>query len=243
MPKNHSTLGFAGPYRRYARDIGHNYVPILLFIIPLVVLGSGLVRGKTNNEVETRHQVLSDLLGRGQLTVELFPPLSYFLSVFLLSSALTIIARGSRLTMAHMVAWDSALDAAHTSTRLISAQRRWWPVLMSCYILALLIPLYGTTMSHEESALEASSALAACTLILAAVLRRIPSWAAQVLVITAGMLGCNALDWAACYARVTVRGFANLLSDIPAIPPPNTDPPLSPRVLLRVAWHTVFALT
>lgn len=71
---------------------------------------------------------------------------------------------------------------------------------MTC--LGIFMTQKGGTMLQTESPLEASSSLASCLLVLSMTPSLIPSWVGQILVIVAGNLGCNTIDWTLSYAVV-----------------------------------------
>ncbi|KAI1771874.1 hypothetical protein F4818DRAFT_193167 [Hypoxylon cercidicola] len=126
----------------------------------------------------------------------------------------------------------TCLISTSVHARISSLRRALWAASVLC-CLSFLIPVQGAATLHQESPLEASSALAACILLLAILSGHIPGWVGPFVGTLAHMLGCNAIDWILCYAALTARTFASLAPRIP---------PVSRWAWIQLACHLLFAL-
>ncbi|KAI1465658.1 uncharacterized protein F4812DRAFT_105429 [Daldinia caldariorum] len=175
--------------------------------LTLLVATSG---SKTIDEVKRRHRVNAELLAGGQLTLELFPPLSYLFAVVVPNEALRSTIVAARLTSTYMVLY-------HTANLHVGG---WWRIepTASCAVLFLQVWQRLVNMCTDEAnPLEASAAVAACLLLLPLLNFRGKGgarvgWARQILVIFAGMLGCNAADWILGYLAVTAQDLYSISS-------------------------------
>ncbi|KAH7123360.1 hypothetical protein B0J13DRAFT_628501 [Dactylonectria estremocensis] len=106
--------------------------------------------------------------------------------------------------------------------------------------LGTLMSRNGNPTLQSGSPLEVSSSLAACLVLLAMMPKLTPGWVGQILVIVAGTLGCNTIDWLLCYAVITARTFSKLVSDAPPMCSSGSSP--RPFCATRLACHMAFAL-
>ncbi|KAI2464119.1 hypothetical protein F4781DRAFT_87115 [Annulohypoxylon bovei var. microspora] len=197
-------------YRTPVRGCGWKFLKLLTscFLTLLITTSNS----KTIDEVERRHRANAELLARGQLTLDLFPPLSYLFTVVVPDRALHSTIVAARLISISMVLHP-------TPNRHLG---RWWWVepIGSCALLFLQATLQRLRNMHTEDeahSLEASAAVATCLLLLSLFNFGCKSgarlsWARQALVILAGMLGCNAADWILGYVAVTAQDLHSLSS-------------------------------
>ncbi|KAF7535864.1 hypothetical protein G7054_g5001 [Neopestalotiopsis clavispora] len=196
------------------------------FLALLVTVTSG----KISVEVERLYKANAQLLAEGQLVLDLFPPLSYFLTAAVPVWVLHHITLVARLF---------SVCAVLRPTRFGCLGRSWWVAPTGAYMF-LLLHSWQQPRDHgaaeNASSLEASTSIATYLLLLSllcfADTKGPPrlTWARQVLVILAGMLGCNLADWLLSYAAVTAQEFRwpSLLSQ-----PPGRN---------RLAWQMTFAI-
>ncbi|KAI8965567.1 hypothetical protein F5Y11DRAFT_295074 [Daldinia sp. FL1419] len=195
-------------YRTLVRGCVRQFLQVLAscFFVFLITTSSS----KTIEEVERRHRDNSELLAKGQLTLDLFPPLSYLFIVVVPDLALCPTVVAARLMSISIVLHQ-------TPNRHL---RYCWRVepIASCALLFLDAWKRLRSMCTEEAhSLEASAAVATCLLLLSLFNFRGKSgfrliWARQTLVVLAGMLGCNAVDWILSYVAVTAQDLYSLSS-------------------------------
>lgn len=177
------------------------------FFLSIFIATSG---GETDEGIKERHRANANLLARGQLTLDLFPPLSYFLA----TTAPQPILRLIEIT-ARSISISATLRrrTRHAYARPQSHRWVWWwaASAISCALL------YLQRWQEPPHPLGASAALASCLLVLSAISlgeerhARI-SWLRQFLAVLAGMFGCNSADWITCYTCILAQNMSSLSS-------------------------------
>lgn len=183
----------------------------LLRFIAFLLLGVFIATqsSKTGEEIKERHRANADLIARGQLTLDLFPPLSYYLATTAPQPILRLVEITARsISMSAML---------HSQMRngYASPQSHCWALWV-----ALVIPCTLLSLQREQEPphpLRSSAALGSCILVLSAVNLRGErhariSWLRQFLAVLAGMFGCNAADWITCYTSILAQNISSLSS-------------------------------
>ncbi|KAH8157754.1 hypothetical protein CIB48_g10491 [Xylaria polymorpha] len=181
---------------------GWSTVGIFAFSLSLFLLMPNS-NGVTADEMDRRHRANADLLAKGQLTLDLFPPLSY-----LFATATPVSTLRPVIVAARLISINSIL---HKLSK--EYFRRWWWVTPT-YIFLQPSPRHT---GLDPTPLDASAAVASSFLMLSVLSLQGSystrmAWAGQTIVILAGMLGCNATDWVLCYATVPAQDLCFLFS-------------------------------
>lgn len=167
---------------------------------------------KTDEGIQERHRANADLLARGQLTLDLFPPLSYYLATVPPQPILRLIEITARsISISATLHWHHQIRNAYARPQ--SQYWVWWGV-------ALVIPCTLLSLQRWQEPphpLRSSAALGSCLLMLSAINLRGErhariSWLRQFLAVLAGMFGCNGADWITCYTCIQAQNMSSLSS-------------------------------
>ncbi|KAI1138324.1 hypothetical protein F5Y05DRAFT_35581 [Hypoxylon sp. FL0543] len=184
--------------------------PWQFFAFCFLGLLTATLGGKPVDEVRRRHLANVELLARGQITLDLFPPLSYLFAMAVPESALRPATIAARLISVSMILRQTPNGSC-----------RWLVSTILCVALPFILEpwqgLKDMNAGEETHSLNSSAAVAACLLLLSLSNFRSRSGARltgarQVSVILAAMLGCNAADWILTYAIITTRDIYALSS-------------------------------
>lgn len=223
-------------HRRCGRaSIRHQVLRLIITLasIPVIHLGLDYARGQANPETDTRHQALTELLGKGQLVVDLFPPLSYFLPILVPVWALFILDQSCRLLMLYMAVWGGS-----ARTTMGPGPHGGRALLMGLWLGTSVLAQERGIMRQRDSPLELASSLASCLILLGAMPPSfMPSWVGQILVVLSGALGCNIIDWLWCYSLIAVRTVSSIASESQSSPQST-----QPLYWTRLIGRTTFAL-
>ncbi|TDZ31987.1 hypothetical protein C8035_v001022 [Colletotrichum spinosum] len=207
--------------RHFAQRFPSLRICNLTILVPLIVYGLHVSRTSIDWQAQATHRVLSTYLKRGQLGIELFPPLSYFLDPLFPAGVLHLISYASRHVLVHVMFSRGFQDPTH-----LKLPRQGWGALLVFYIDSL-IQRCGYTTRQGPSSLAASTAMARCLLLYAVTSQGTSHFADHLIVILAGCLGCNTMDWVLCYAVVVGRSITSFVSKIPRASSLGPRPPLS----------------